>query len=150
MNSILEIITLILAGTLAGEEFIVRYGIHPALSNLERDAHVLARQELIKRLRIVVPMLMLPTVGMATYWTLSSMGSDGQVFRYIAVAVYFCFLLLSFAGTVPINIAVGKWSINELPLDWEEVIKKWGFIDIFRSGAAMLGFVCLLIPSIMY
>ena len=55
---------LFLIGVLAGEELIVRYGLHPALSRLDDRAHLLARQALVRRLRVVVPIVMLPAAAL--------------------------------------------------------------------------------------
>lgn len=57
---VIEFVGLFLAGLLAGEEFIVRYGIQPALSALEDRAHMLSRIALVRKLMIVVPSLMVP------------------------------------------------------------------------------------------
>jgi hypothetical protein len=40
----------------------VRYGVQPALTRLPDQPHVLARQALVRRLRVVVPILIVPTV----------------------------------------------------------------------------------------
>ena len=59
---IVEFIGLFLAGLLAGVEFVVRYGVQPALRRLEDRAHLLARIPLVQRMRFVVPALIVPTV----------------------------------------------------------------------------------------
>jgi hypothetical protein len=56
---------LFLIGVLAGEELIVRYGIHRALCSLEDHAHLLVRQALVRRLRVMVPIVMLPAAALA-------------------------------------------------------------------------------------
>ncbi len=57
----LTIVQLVLSGLLAGEEAIVRWGVQPALRSLPDDAHVRARIALVKRLKVVVPAIMVPT-----------------------------------------------------------------------------------------
>ncbi|MCW2720107.1 MAG: hypothetical protein JWR81_3929, partial [Pseudonocardia sp.] len=59
---ILQAVGLVLAGLLAGEEFIVRYGVQPALRALEDRAHIQARVALVRSLKVIVPILMIPTV----------------------------------------------------------------------------------------
>jgi hypothetical protein len=42
-SDVVQYMGLFLLGVLAGEELIVRYGVHPALSSLEDRAHLLVR-----------------------------------------------------------------------------------------------------------
>jgi uncharacterized membrane protein len=139
---ILETIGLVLAGLLAGEEFIVRYGVQPALSTLPDRAHVLARQALVRRLRIVVPVLMVPTVLVAVATLVVGGSGAGVGFRWAVVIALVAFLLFSFLGTVPINIKVNDWRVDDLPMDWKVLVRRWERIDIFRSSAALVAFGC--------
>src|SRR6185437_14686194 len=102
---VIEYLGVFLAGILAGEEFIVRYGVHPALDALEDRAHLLSRMALVRRLAIVVPSLMIPTVVVAVVVVFTAGTGPGFVFRILGVAALIA-LLLSFLGTVPINIKV--------------------------------------------
>lgn len=145
---ILQAVGLLLAGILAGEEFIVRYGVQPALSGLDDRAHILARQALVRRLRIVVPAIMGPTVlvGIAVLvFGGGGGGSSGFAFRLAGVAALVAFVLFSFLGTVPINIRVNDWNVDSPPADWKAVVARWQFIDVFRSSAAILAFAFFLV-----
>ncbi|MCU1420793.1 MAG: hypothetical protein JWN36_444 [Microbacteriaceae bacterium] len=143
----LQAIGLILAGLLAGEEFIVRWGVQPALSTLEDRAHILARVALVKRLKVVVPILMVPTVlvGIAVLAT-GGVGA-GFAFRIVGLLALVAFVLFSFLGTVPINIRVNDWDADAPPADWRDVVRRWQFIDVFRSSAAILAFVAFVVAA---
>jgi uncharacterized membrane protein len=146
VSTIVELVGLFLSGMLAGEEFIVRYGVQPALTSLSEDrAHILARQALVRRLRIVVPAIMIPTVLVGIAALVVGGGAPGLAFRWAGVAALVAFLLLSFLGTVPINIRVNEWQVDSPPEDWREVVARWQRIDVFRSAAAILAFACFLI-----
>lgn len=131
---------LFLLGVLAGEELIVRYGVHPALSGLDDRAHVLVRQALVRRLRVVVPVVMLPAAALAVT-TLVVVTGPGLAFRWATVLAMVAFLLLSFLGTVPINIRVNDWRADAPPADWEAVVRRWARIDVLRSTAATAAFL---------
>jgi hypothetical protein len=144
---ILQAVGLVLAGLLAGEEFIVRWGVQPAVSSLENRAHILARVALVKRLKVVVPILMVPTVlvGIAV---LATGGVDaGFGFRVVGLVALVAFVLFSFLGTVPINIKVNDWTPDSPPADWKDVVRRWQFIDVFRSSAAILAFVAFVVAA---
>ena len=143
-GDVVQYIGLFLVGVLAGEELVVRYGIHPALSSLDDRAHVLARQALVRRLRVVVPIVMLPAAAFAVA-TLVVVTGSGLAMRYAAVAAMAVFLLLSFLGTVPINIKVNDWQADAPPVDWKNLVRRWARIDVLRSTAATAAFLFLVL-----
>ena len=143
----LELIGLFLAGILAGEEFIVRYGVQPALSRLDDFSHIRARQALVRRMRWVVPAIMVPTVLVAILVVIVGGLGPGCWFRIAGLAALIAFLLFSFLGTVPINIRVNGWDLDNPPDDWKALVARWQLIDVFRSGAAILAFAFFLIAA---
>ena len=146
---ILQSASLFLAGILAGEEFIVRYGVQPALRRLDERAHLLARIALVKRLKVVVPAVMMPTVlvvaASAIVGSLQvGVAHDGAILRWLAFAALVALLLFSFLGTVPINIRVNDWNADAPPAHWRALVLRWERIDVFRSSSAMLAFALLV------
>ena len=108
-TTVLQAVGVILAGILAGEEFIVRYGVQPALGNLDDGTHLAARIALLRILRIVVPVVMLSTAAVTIVVLVTSGGQDGAGWRWAGLAALVVFMLLSFLGTVPINMKVVDW-----------------------------------------
>ncbi len=134
----LRFIGLFLTGLLAGEEFIVRYGVQPALARLPDLSHLQARQALVRSLRVVVPVMMLPTVAVEI--AVLAIGGPALPLRLATVIALAAFLAFSFLGTVPINIKVNDWRADAPPADWRTVVRRWELIDVFRSSAALLAF----------
>lgn len=145
MIIVLESLGLLLAGLLAGEEFIVRWGVQPALSTLPDLPHLLARQALVRRMRVVVPALMVPTVLLAIAVLATAGTGAGFGFRLAGLAALVAFLLFSFLGTVPLNIRVNSWNADAPPSDWKAIVARWELIDVFRSSAALLAFALFLV-----
>ena len=141
---IVECIGLFLAGLLAGVEFVVRYGVQPALRRLEDRAHPLARIALVHRMRFVVPALILPRSSLPSSLSFSTatVRAAGSAGRGLAALI--AFLAIAFAGTVPINIQVIEWDADNPPADWATVIRRWELIDVYRSSAAILAFALFL------
>lgn len=141
MPEALRIATLVFAGLLAGEEFIVRWGVAPALRALDDGAHVAARIALVRQLRVVVPALIVPTVVTSTVaapWA-------GTAAAWAGLGVLVVFVLCSAFGTVPINMAVSEWAAADPPADWRATVRRWEAIDVARSSAAVVGFALLLV-----
>lgn len=141
MVTVAQTIGLILVGLLAGTELIVRYGVQPALTRLPDTAHVLARQALVQRLRVVVPILMVPTVGTAVAVLAVAGGREGLAFRWVGIVCLAAFLIIAFFGTVPINIQVNGWDPERPPADRKAVVGRWERLDVARSTAAIAAFV---------
>ena len=139
-GAVVQYAGLFLIGVLAGEELIVRYGIHPALSGLDDRAHLLARQAFVRRLRVVVPIVMLPAAALAVTALVVGTG-PGLAMRWATLIAMTVFLLLSFLGTVPINIEVDGWRADAPPADWKAVVRRWARIDVLRSTAATAAFL---------
>ncbi|MGN8050865.1 anthrone oxygenase family protein [Curtobacterium sp. 22159] len=143
--SVLLVVQLVLVGLLAGEEFIVRWGVQPALSSLPDDAHVRTRIALVKRLKVVVPILMIPAVLASVAVLVLVTDQSGLEWRIAGVTAVAVFLGASFLGTVPINMGVNDWDATAPPPDWRRVVTKWERIDVLRSTAAGVAFVLFVI-----
>lgn len=141
--AVLEVLSVVLAGLLAGEELIVRWGVQPALRSLGDRAHIEARVALVRSLRIAVPILMLPTVIAEA----AVLITDATAVRWAGAALLAAFLLFSFLGTVPINMKVIDWRADNPPADWRATVRRWERIDVFRSSAAVLAFICFAIAA---
>jgi uncharacterized membrane protein len=148
-TAILQAIGLLLVGVLAGEEFIIRWGVQPALKTLPDRAHIEARVALVRRLRIVVPSIMVPTVAVAVLVVIVAGTGVGVWFRWAGLVALIVFMVFSFAGTVPINIRVIEWTGDSYPDNWRRVVERWELIDVFRSSAALVAFALFLVGTVV-
>ena len=136
-------------GLLAGEEFIVRYGIHPALASQDGAGQVSSRQALIMRLRVVVPVLFGLSLVSTVLALVAAGGATGLAFRVVGVAALAVWALSTFLGTVRINQVVIEWDATAPPADWQRTIARWGRIDVLRSSAAIVAFGALLAGALL-
>jgi len=147
--AILTALGLFLAGILAGMELIVRYGIHPALMRLPDRAHLEARHEIVRIVRVIVPVVLLPSVLVGGAVAILSGSDQGSVWRWAAVGAYLAYLIVVFAGTVPINDRFFRWDAADPPEGWQAVIRRWALIDVVRSTLAVLAFGLFLIAAVI-
>ncbi|MDH2442477.1 DUF1772 domain-containing protein [Amnibacterium sp. CER49] len=141
--NVVGLLAVVLTGVLAGEELLVRWGVQPALRALPDLPHLLARQALVRRLRIVVPAVMLPAAALTLGAVLVAVPRPGTPLRIAGAAALAVFLVVSFAGTVPVNIRVDSWDPTAPPDDWRGTVVRWERIDVVRSTAALVAFVLL-------
>ncbi len=142
---LLTALGLFLAGILAGMELVVRYGIHPALMRLGDRAHLQARHEVVRIVRVMVPAVLLPSVLVGVAVAILSGPGAGSAWRWAAVGAYAAYLLVVFLGTVPINDRFYTWDAANPPAGWQDVIRRWALIDIVRSSLAVLAFALFLV-----
>jgi uncharacterized membrane protein len=142
---VVELLSVIGSGLLAGIEVIVRWGVQPALARLDARTSLAARKSLIRRLRVAVPALGLPTLVLALIAAILGQPTEGAWLRWSGAVFLVVFFAIAFAGTVPINARIDGWSLDAPPADAEAVIRRWQTIDVFRSTAALVAFVLLVV-----
>jgi uncharacterized membrane protein len=131
------------AGLLAGEEFVIRFGVRGPLASLPDGTHILVRQALIRTLRVLVPSLYLVTL----LTTLATTFLDGA--RYLPVraagmVALVMWMALTLGGTVPINAAAIDWDAHAPPANWRSQVDRWERLNTFRTAAALAAFGLLL------
>ncbi|OII10886.1 hypothetical protein BIU97_08340 [Curtobacterium sp. MCBA15_009] len=146
--TVLLVVQLVLVGLLAGEEFIVRWGVQPAVAALPDDAHLRTRIALVRSLKVVVPALMVPAVLASVAVVVVAGGAAGLGWRIAALGALVVFVLASFLGTVPINIGVNDWDPTDPPADWRRTVARWERIDVLRSTAAGVAFVLFTVALV--
>ena len=105
---------------------------------------------MVKRLKVVVPVLIVPAVIATATWLAVSSGEPGGAIRWAGLTALLTFVLLSALGTVPINIKINGWDADQPPADWRQVVHRWTVIDVFRSSAAVLTFLLFTIAAVHY
>ena len=143
-RSSLEFLALFLAGLLAGEEFVVRFGVRDAIATLDDVAHLQVRQALIVRLRVLVPALFVPALLAGIVATVADGTAPGLGWRCAGVAALVAWLAVTAAGTVPINSAVFDWDPVAPPAGWRVLVDRWERLNTLRCWLALGAFAALL------
>ena len=143
-GDIAGIASVLFAGLLAGEEFVIRYGVRGPLASLNDQPHILLRQALIRPLRVLVPSIYVGTlISAAAATALDGIGS-GLALRCSGLAALLVWIAVTLGGTVPINAAVLDWNATAPPADWRAQIERWEHLDTVRTWAAVIAFALLL------
>src|ERR1700733_2245032 len=94
-GTVLGFISVFGAGLLAGEEFVIRYGVRGPLSRLDQEPHILMRQGLIRTLRVLVPAILAPTLLSAVAITVVDGAGGGLAFRWAAILALVAWVVLT-------------------------------------------------------
>jgi len=143
-GAVLGFISVFGAGLLAGEEFVIRYGVREPLSRLDQEPHIRMRQGLIRTLRVLVPAILVPTLLSAVAVTVVD-GADGALaFRCAAILALLAWVAVTLRGTVPINEAALDWDPAAPPDNWRALVDRWENLNSVRAWLAMGAFALLL------
>ena len=132
--------TLFFAGLLAGIEFLVMFGLRGPLKGLPVEPQIVMRQALVRRLRIVVPLVALTAVALCVATTVRTFTMP----RGYGLACMVVWLLATFFGTVPINKALLAWEPASPPANWRARIRQWEHLDTVRMLTAVGAFALFL------
>ena len=108
-HGVIEFAALFLAGLLAGEEFVVRYGVRGPLAALDDRAHIEFRQGLIRTLRVLVPAIFGPALAAGVAAAIAAGAGPGVALRWAGVLALLGWALVTLFGTVPINSGALDW-----------------------------------------
>jgi hypothetical protein len=148
-HDVISLLSVFLAGILAGEEVVVRYGVHPSLATLDERSQIQARQGLIRTLRVQVPSVFAATAVSAVAALILDGTDDGLGFRVAGVLALLAWILVTAIGTVPINKGALEWQADAPPANWRALVVRWERLDVIRSCMAMLAFAFLLIAAVL-
>jgi hypothetical protein len=77
----IEFVNLFLAGLLAGEELTICYGVRTSIAKLDDKPQTQLRQSLIRKLRVLVPAIFIPTAVSSVIAIVMAGVSPGFGFR---------------------------------------------------------------------
>ena len=133
----------VLAGSLAGMELASWAVVHPAIWRLEHLEQVHAEKALYRRFGQVQAPQMTATLALSA--AAAAVGTGRA--RALAGAAASCFtamLGLTFAGNMPINLAVLRWEEPGDPARWQALRRRWDRIHSARVLLDTTGFGLLV------
>jgi uncharacterized membrane protein len=147
---VVEFANLFFIGLLAGIEFLVYFGLRQPLTVLDVQAQIQMRHALIRRLRVLVPAVFLSSAISGIAVAVLRGTAPGVVFRCAAVLAVLGWTLATFMGTVPINEDMLTWRPDDPPANWRAIIKKWEWLDLARTCAALVAFAFFLAAAALW
>ncbi len=132
--------TLFFLGLLAGVECLVMFGLRGPLKVLPVEPQIVMRQALVRRLRVVVPMVAMTGVVLSVAMTMR----EFTLWRGYGLGCVVTWMLATFFGTVPINKALLSWRAEAPPVNWQAKVRLWENLDTVRMLSAVAAFALFL------
>ena len=142
--TILDFINLFFAGTLAGVEFVIHYGLRGPDEVLDEQSQLRLRQALVLRLRVLVPAFFVPTAVSGIAVTVLDGFDSGFWFRGMGILAILTWILTRVVGTVSINSDTLTWKPSAPPKDWKAQVNHAERFHVVGTWAAIAAFACFL------
>jgi hypothetical protein len=139
-----ELLELFVVGLLAGFEVAVHYGIGVPPSALTESAQIILRQALVRRLRVLAPVLFVPSLVLAIMIAVNERNEPQSWLRYIAVSMLLVWMIIRIARTVPVNSATLEWNPEAPPRDWRSLVQRTEQFHVVAAWAAVVAFLTSL------
>jgi uncharacterized membrane protein len=148
---ILEIIAIVVAGTMTGNELAVALFVHPRLSRLDDAVHVRAVQTLAIGLGVAMPFWYALTCLLSLATTLFAQPT-WETPRWLALGATTLFAAISIYSVllpVPINNQVARWQPDSLPPNWRELRSRWDTLHAIRVVILVAALVLLVTSCVI-
>lgn len=138
-----RLVNLVLAGTLAGNEFGSWAAVHPALGGLPPEEHMRAEQEVYRRYGRIMPPFMAATVASAVPALAAIPDRQSPAFRFTlaGAACFAAMLAVTLGGNVPINRRILELPAREEAYgEFLDLRRRWDRLHAARNVLNAAGF----------
>lgn len=146
-----EILAIVVAGTMTGNEIAVGVFVHPRLSRLDDAVHVRAVQTLAIGLGAAMPFWYALTclLSLATTFFAHATWDTPRCLALAATALFAAMSIYSVLLPVPINNQVARWQPDSLPPNWRELRSRWDTLHAIRVGFLVVALVLLVTSCVI-
>jgi len=139
----MEMLAIILLGTLTGNEFAVGAFFHPLLAQLTDDQHAAGRRGTAKLFGRVAPFWYASTILSLIVSIFLAHNQFQQWLFGLSAALAISAMLFTFVGPLPINNRIVRWDLNNLSVDWKQECKNWDKLHNIRTSILFASLIAL-------
>lgn len=137
-----QVVQLVLAGLLTGNELCTWAFVHPSADRLGRDAEVLFEQAMTRRMLVPMGGLMTATLA-AGVWAAREASARRRPRLGFGTACYAGMLAITLAGNMPLNVATLRAGRDIDPGSWRATRRSWNRLHLVRNALNVGGLVTL-------
>ena len=152
LKIILETVTLLVIGWVAGAEIGSWFGIQPIVGRHPYEQQVNLEQKMLKSFGRVTPILM-PFSAVVVILLAFFSRNDPNIVMWLRIMAAICItitILTTLTINVPINNLTAKWQLTESFEKWSEMRTRWHLLQGVRGGLFLLSFILLTIASTVH
>jgi uncharacterized membrane protein len=147
MMEVLDVIAIIVAGLMVGNELAIAVFVHPALYRLADDVHLPAATAQARVLGRYMPfwyvlVLLLTLAEVLLRWHLSG---RWPVWIAVSAVLWLLAIVYTLATLVPINNRIASWAEVTPPADWKTFRRRWDLLHRWRVVLLTIAFAFLIV-----
>jgi hypothetical protein len=146
-----EIVAIVVAGTMTGNEIAVAVFFHPRISRLEGAVHARAAQALAGALGAAMPFWYALTflLSLATTFVAHPAWNLPRWLALGSAAIFASMIIYSVLLPVRINNQIARWQPDSLPHNWRELRRRWDTLHAIRVGFLVVALVLLVASCVI-
>jgi hypothetical protein len=149
MKVILEVVSLVVIGWVAGAETGSWCCVQPTVERLPYEHQVAIEQAMLRTFGRVMPVVMPLSAVLAIALAVVSR-NDGRAVVRLHVIAAICIaitVMTTLTVNVPINSLTAQWQLGNDPAEWSQMRTRWHFFQGIRGGLFLAAFVLLAVAS---
>ncbi len=151
MKILLEVLSLLVIGWIAGAEIGSWYGIQPIVERLPYEQQVTMEQGMLRTFGRIMPVLM-PLSGILAIALVIFSRNDESVVLWLRVIAAIC-IAITVVTTLTVNVAINnltsQWQLTNDFAEWSNMRSRWHFFQGIRGGLFLAAFVLLTVATVI-
>jgi hypothetical protein len=150
--TLIETLSLLVSGTLVGNEFAVAVFFHPVLCSVSEDAHARVVKPLALRLGRAMPVWYAASLVLVILQLLTIGRADRLAWSLcLAAAIIFAaIIVLTILLAVPINNKIAALDPDHLPPGWLGLRRRWDLYHQIRVGLLFVALILLILSALLH
>ncbi|MGA2904097.1 MAG: DUF1772 domain-containing protein [Candidatus Korobacteraceae bacterium] len=150
LYAVLQVVTIVAAGLMVGNELAVAAFLHPTLRRLPDDVHAPARIAFAGLFGWVMPfwyaLVLLLTA--ATFYAGPALSSITGKLLLTSSVLWLLAIVFSLIFPAPLNSRIAAWQVKALPATWRSDALRWDRLHALRMGILFAALVCLVASAV--
>lgn len=144
---VLNVIAIIAAGLMVGNEMAIAVFVHPVLDRLRDDVHLPAASALARVLGRFMPFWYILVLLLTLAEVLIQWRQSGRLPIWTATSAILWVLAIVYTITalVPINNRIASWAKVTPPADWKTFRSRWDLLHRWRVVLLTIAFAFLIV-----
>ena len=147
MMEVLNVVAILVAGLMVGNELAIAVFVHPALDRLPDDVHLPAASTLARVLGRFMPFWYILVFLLTLAEAMIQWHQSGRLPIWIATSAILWVLasVYSITTLVPINNRIASWTKVTPPADWKTFRSRWDLLHRWRVVLLTIAFAFLIV-----
>jgi hypothetical protein len=150
-SKMLEIILLVAAGTLVGNEICIAAFVHPIFYKLPKECHVRVAQPVARLLGAVMPFWYIAVVALTGAECYLSREGNPRALHLLEAAevIFLVSIAFTLLGPVPINNQIARFVPEQPPANWLALRKRWDRLHAIRVAIILVALILLTAGTVI-